>query len=130
MNTSKYAENLSQDLLELLFSKEMAQGCSIKSRRGDIHVQKLDIQRIHAFEVSYNTRVLMKFLIRDSFEIHAVHLAHSFPAGPIHGPEESSRRSQGKKKRPLSIISSRPKMTSPSFGQRKTESKCGHMCPK
>ena len=42
------AEILSQDLLELLFSKEMAQGCSTKPRRGDI--QKLDNHRhrLHA----------------------------------------------------------------------------------
>ena len=39
------AGNLSQDLLELLFSKEeMAQGCATKPRRGD--VQKLDNHRI------------------------------------------------------------------------------------
>ena len=41
------AGNLSQDLLELLFSKEeMAQGCATKPRRGDI--QKLDNHRLHA----------------------------------------------------------------------------------
>ena len=41
------AENLSQDLPELLISKEeMAQGSSTKPRRGDI--QNLDNHRLHA----------------------------------------------------------------------------------
>ena len=40
------AESLSQDLLELLFSKEeKVHGCSTKSRRGDI--QRLGNQRLH-----------------------------------------------------------------------------------